>query len=188
MVVDECSAMTSAFGTAGAVMDVAAMELREHGAKDLSLAYAKRALQWYREKAAGRGAGEEESTGLAEALYDAEQWEEARSIFRELSQKHPEDIDHLGYLGALAARLGDREEALLSSDRLKAVERPFLFGAPSYWRACIASILGEREQAVSLLRDAFAQGYPYGVSVLSDMNLERLRGYGPFKELIEPKA
>ena len=187
-VVDECSATRSTFGTAGAVMHLAARELREHGARDLSLAYAKRAVQWYRDKAAGGAAGERELGLLADALYHAEQWEGARSIFRELSQKHPEDIDHLGFLGTLAARLGEEEEALRISERLGAVNRPFLFGGHSYWRACIASILGEREQAVSLLREAFAQGAPYGVSVLSDMDLEPLRNYAPFKELMKPKS
>jgi tetratricopeptide (TPR) repeat protein len=186
-VVDECSATRSTFGTAGAVMLAAARELREHGARALSLAYAKRAAQWYRDKAAGGAAGEREPGLLAEALYDAEQWEEAQSIFRGLSQEHPEDIDHLGYLGTLAARLGEKEEALKFSKKLGAVARPFLFGGPSYWRACIASILGEREQAVSLLREAFAQGAPYGVYVLSDMDLEPLRDYGPYKELVKPK-
>jgi tetratricopeptide (TPR) repeat protein len=187
-VVEESMATASTFGTAAAVMDVASRELREHGTKDLSLMYARRVVQWYRDKAAGSGTGDRELSKLADALYSAEQWEEARSTFRDLSLKHPEDIDHLGFLGTLAARLGNRDEALSISDRLKAVAKPFLFGGPSYWRACVASLLGEREQAVLLLREAFAQGASYGVNVLSDMDLEPLRDYGPFKELIKPKS
>lgn len=187
-VVEESLATASTFGTAGMVMRTVSRELREHGAKDLSLTYARRAVQWYRDKAAGRVGGDRELSRLAYALYDAEQWEESRGIVDELSRKNPEDIDYLGYLGTLAARLGKRDEALSISARLEAVERPFLFGGPSYWRACIASVLGEREQAVSLLREAFAQGSAYGVSVLSDMDLEPLREYGPFEELIKPKS
>lgn len=186
--VDDCLATRSTFGTAGAIMDVAARELREHGARDLSRHYAQRAVQWSKNRAKGSGAEEREHRRLADALYTAERWEDARSILRELSLKHPEDIDHLGYLGALAARLGEKEEALRVSESLAAVERPFLFGGPTYWRACIASIMGEREQAVSLLREAFAQGAPYGVQVLCDMDLEPLRDYGPYKELVKPKG
>jgi len=187
-VVEESLATASLFGTAGTVMRTAARELREHGARDLSLMYARRAVQWYRDKAAGSVAGEEEFSRLIDALCLAEEWEEARRTVRGLSLKDPEDIDHLAWLGILAARLGDRGEAWRISERLKAVDKPFLFGGSLYNRACIASLLGDRELAVSLLREAFAQGCSYGVHVLSDMDLEPLRDYEPFKELMKPKA
>ena len=186
--VKESLSTGSTFGTAGMVMLTAARELREHGAKGLSLTYARRAVQWYRDRAAGGVMGEGELSRLADALYVAEQWEEAQRIVRELSRKDPEDIDQLAWLGTLAARLGNREEALRILDRLKAADKPFLFGGPLYNRACIATLLGEREQAVSLLREAFAQGCPYGTYVLSDTDFESLRDYGPFKELLEPKS
>ena len=111
-VVDECLATRSTFGTAGAVMDVAAQELREHGARDLSRHYAQRAVQWFKNRAEGSGAGERELGRLANALYDAEQWEDARNIFRELSQKHPEDIDHLGYSGNPGREAGRKRRGL----------------------------------------------------------------------------
>jgi hypothetical protein len=38
-----------------------------------------------------------------------------------------------------------------------------MWGNHNYWRACIAALLGEREQAVTLLREALAQGYFYNV-------------------------
>ena len=188
-VVEECLATASAFGTAGEVMLVAAAELREHGTKDRSLMYAQRAVQWHRDRMAVSAVpGEEETVRLAEALYAAERWEEARILVRELSLKDVDDIEHLGRLGALAVRLGDGEEASRILERLGAVDRPFLFGRPHYLRARIAALRGERERAVSLLREAFAQGQPYAVQVLCDMDLESLRSYAPYKDLVKPQS
>ncbi|MBP1769743.1 MAG: transcriptional activator protein [Candidatus Aminicenantes bacterium] len=189
-VVEECLATASVFGTPGEVMLVAAAELREHGTRERSLMYAQRAVQWYRDRMAGRAVpGKEETVRLTEALYAAEQWEEARLIIaRELSLKDADDIEPLGLLGALAARLGNGEEALRISERLGAVDRPFLFGRSHYLRARIAALRGERERAVSLLREAFARGLPYGVQVLCDMDLESLRTSGPFKDLVKPRS
>jgi len=186
--VEESLASASTAGTAGKVMLEAAAELRAHGMRDRSRAYAQKAVQWYRDKAAGDAASEARLNDLAGALYAAERWEEARTIFNKLCSKNPENPDYLGRLGTLAARLGDREEAQRISEKLKAIERPFLFGSPPYFRACIASILGERDQAISLLREAFAQGLRFDVSIHRDIDFEPIWDHAPFKELIKPKS
>jgi hypothetical protein len=63
-----------------------------------------------------------------------------------------------------------------------------VFGEHTYYRAGIAANLGERERAVELLRDAFAQGQYFGYSLHNSLALEPLRGYPPFEELIRPKG
>lgn len=188
-VVEECLATASEFGTPGEVMLVAAAELREHGTRDRALMYAQRAVQWYRDRTTGSAVpGDAETVRLTDALYAAERWEEARLMVRELSLKDVDDIEPLGMLGALAARLGDGEEALRISEMLGAVDRPFLFGRPHYLRARIAALRGERERAISLLREAFARGLPYGVQVLCDMDLEPLRSSAPYKDIVKPRS
>jgi len=97
-------------------------------------------------------------------------------------------IANLGWLGTVAARRGDREEAERLAQALAGIERPFLFGEHTIWRAGIAALLGDRERAVGLLRDAFAQGYMFGVHIHRDLNLAPLRGYAPFEELIKPRG
>ena len=57
-----------------------------------------------------------------------------------------------------------------------------------YCRASIAAVLGEKERAVELLKEAFAKGLTYGSYILADMDLENLRDYEPFKELMRPKG
>ena len=66
----------------------------------------------------------------------------------------------------------------------------------SFRSACIIALLGDKERATALLRDAVAQGsgtedepdsYGYGFIYRHSMDLESLRGYPPFDELIKPK-
>ena len=70
---------------------------------------------------------------------------------------------------------------------MKNFERPYLFGGNTFWRARIAVLLGEKEQALVLLRDALGQGTAYG-SLYLNMDLEPLSDYPPFQELIKPKG
>jgi hypothetical protein len=64
---------------------------------------------------------------------------------------------------------------------------PHLFGNETYARACIAAQLGEKDRAVALLQRTFGQGFFFQTSVHRDLELEPLRGYPPFEELIRPK-
>jgi tetratricopeptide (TPR) repeat protein/predicted Ser/Thr protein kinase/predicted secreted protein len=175
-------------GAPGNVMMEAAQELYAHGHKDASLEFAAMAIEW----AGGRPEAERKTEGrqgfYADALYFAGRLDEAGKIYASLAAEHPEDIDYQGCLGTLAARRGDRDEALRISGELAAIDRRFLFGSHTYWRACIATLLGEKEQAVALLKEAFSQGQGYGVSLHRDINLEPLWDYPPFKELLRPKG
>jgi len=147
-----------------------------------------RAIDWYRNRPPGEAARENNRFNLARALYLAEQWGEAGTIFEELAKEYPDEIRYKGYLGALAARRGDREQALMISTEVASIDRPYLFGENTYWRASIAALLGESEQAVELLREAFAQGRAYVVGLHRDINLESLRDFAPFQELLRPKG
>jgi len=68
------------------------------------------------------------------------------------------------------------------------LERSFLLGNHLWWQARIASLLGEKERAVGLLREAFSQGLTYGVYLHREIDLEPLWDYPPFKELLRPKG
>jgi hypothetical protein len=62
------------------------------------------------------------------------------------------------------------------------------FGRESYWQACIAALLGEKERAMTLLHDAYTQGRAFTIWLHRDMDLEPLRDYPPFQELLRPKG
>jgi tetratricopeptide (TPR) repeat protein len=186
-VIDDSLSLPSGRMTSGEVLLEAAEELRAHGHLADAKEMASRAVGLYRTRAGEEAENDRNRYGLARALYLAEKFEEAQVLFRQLASEKPDTIAYKGYLGALAVRQGDPETALRIAAELEAIDRPYVFGAHTYWRGCIAALLGDRESAVQLLRDAFAQGFRYDVSIHRDVNLEPLRGYPPFQELLRPK-
>jgi hypothetical protein len=114
-------------------------------------------------------------------------WEEARVEFQVLLERSPENPDRLGPLGVIAVAEGDRERSSAISSQLAEMDRPYLFGRNTLWRARIAAMSGEREEAVRLLRQAFSEREYYGIWLHRDIYLESLRGYGPYEELVRPR-
>jgi tetratricopeptide (TPR) repeat protein len=172
--------------TPGDVLRNTAAELHAHGHADAAARALDRALAWY----ASRPAEEQprHRRALAHTLYEAERWAEAHALFEELAAEQPEDIHSLGHLGTLAARRGERAEAERISVALAATTQPYLRGAHTLWRARIAAQLGEPDQALLLLREAFTQGQPYGTWLHVDRDLAPLRDHASYRELVRPKG
>jgi serine/threonine protein kinase/tetratricopeptide (TPR) repeat protein len=178
------------------VMLSAAEELRAHGHREASLKMASRAADWYRSRTGEEARLEDTRSGLGDALYQAERWEEARAVFATLAAEHPDNIFYKGRLGTLAARRGDRTTALRIAEELRRLETPYLYGNHTSRSARIIALLGDKEGAVALLREAVAQGagngdvpemYGYGFVFRNSMDLEPLHGFPPFEDLIKPK-
>ena len=110
------------------------------------------------------------------------------SLFREAEAAAQRDVTVQRYLGLLAARRGDREEALRISDQLAGMADPYEFGREEYVQASIAAQLGDLDRAMVLLREAYARGRMFGIYLHRDMDLEPLRDYPPFQEFIKPKG
>ena len=168
-------------------MRIAGEELRAHGDEDAAMTFLNQAIQWYR----SRPAEELDSLfryGYGLTLYDARRWEEAESVFEELAKEAPDNIWYQRYVGCIAARQGDREKALKVSEWLKNLKQPYLRGEHTYYRACIAAILGDKDQAVTLLKEIFLQGFGYSLDFHSDFDFESLWDYPPFIELLKPKG
>ncbi len=172
--------------------------LRAHGHREASLQVFERAIKWLE----SRPEEEVNTWGhryiLACVFYGAERWEEARDKYKELYKELPDNIPRgvecLGRLGTIAARQGDKKEALRISRLLENDKRPYLFGWNTGYRASIAALLGEKELAMRLLQEALAQGAIYNDSsdyrycIHPNMDLEPLHDYPPFQELVKPKG
>ena len=188
---------SSSMGNPGIVLWDAAVEMRAHGHRDESLRMAGRAVEWLKHRPEEEAKSEETRWMLGQCLYRAERWQEARAVFAEATKQHPEEIAYKGMLGILAARLGDRAEAQRVAEELRKMDRPHLFGVHTYYRARIAALLGERTEAVNLLREAISQGLDqadgvtyqdgYPLALHRDMDLESLHGFTPFEVLQKPK-
>jgi DNA-binding SARP family transcriptional activator/tetratricopeptide (TPR) repeat protein/TolB-like protein len=173
-----------------------ALELRAHGHAGAAQPLFTRSLEAYLalppEEQAKR------LRRIATAYNLAGRWAEAEQVLRTYAADRPDNLaewpDNFsvlevhGQLGTLAARQGNRAEAERISAGLEALARPYLFGEHTYWRARIAALLGERDQAVALLRAAYAQGFKWWLPLHSEPDLESLRDYPPFRELLRPKG
>jgi hypothetical protein len=69
----------------------------------------------------------------------------------------------------------------------EADKRPYLYGNPTYWRARIAALLGDKEAAVNLLRQATKEGNTYS-SIHPTEDFESLADYPPYIQLMKPKG
>jgi tetratricopeptide (TPR) repeat protein/predicted Ser/Thr protein kinase len=188
--IDETLAASGSFGTPAGVIGAASTALRVHIGREEAIEMAERAVAWREGELEGKTVADDWSGHfhMADDLCAAERWQEARGLFLELASERPEDLQVEGYLGVIAARLGDRDEALATLEGLRQLDRPYLFGNNTYSAACIAAQLGERERAVELIRQALSQGFWIGMQLHTDRDLEPLSGYPPFEELRRPKG
>jgi len=166
------------------VLRLTAEELRAHNNVEASRMLLERALHWYRTRPSDQF--RELRLPYAVTLYHARQWKESQTVFEELLIDDPDNMTFRGYLGILEARQGNTQEAMRHSRWLGQLDGTYRFGFHTRWRARIAAVLGEYENAMSLLRDAFAHGLAYGVWIHSDPAFEGMRDFGPFQELLEP--
>lgn len=167
-------------------------EARAHADEQTARQMTNRALLWHDTRGLPSSSRlEREET--AKLLYVAGRWAESREIFEGLAAEHPRNVEYQGYLGVLAARRGDlpgarRIDRWLQAQQAEAWPGPPLPWYVFLWRARIAALLGSRDEAVRLLREAFGHGLQHDSFQEVDMDLEALWDYGPFKELTRPEG
>jgi tetratricopeptide (TPR) repeat protein len=168
-----------------------ALELRAHG-------HLSRSGEWMRSIVDGAPAGEilfPLRIWVSMALLALDRVEDATAMIERSVQLDTLAIDQRGLLGTAYARQGKRAAAMRISDELAQIKEPFLQGLPTLWRAKIAARLGDRDTAVELLAQAFAEGVMYHPAYPSqrgsfwhtDPDFELLRGYRRYEDLIRPR-
>jgi hypothetical protein len=80
------------------------------------------------------------------------------------------------WAASLAARLGDAAQAREMAAKLRDRKPDCHEADTTYQRACIAAQLGEKREAMALLREAVAQGFGGWGWMHVDMGLEPLPG------------
>ncbi len=172
---------------AGWIMSWTADDLRGHGYRTAGREVLERAIRWFETRTAEQSETASLRYDYGRTLYLAGHWDEAEHVFEKLLDEFPRNVDYRGQLGALAARRGDRSEALRISEAVGRVDQPYSFGLPQWWQARIAAVLGERDRAVTLLQEARAQGHvdDWHTPII---DFESLRDYPPFQEFMRPKG
>ena len=176
----------------GLIMLDGGRQLRAHGHKEAAVQILNQVVQWFEGLPQAEKATAANRDISARAFYTLDKWDEAESLIRILHNELPVDtvdgVDDYGYLGLIAARKGDRERALKISQEMKDNKSPYLFGHPTYWRARIAALLGDKEGAVQLLQEAIKQGIDYQYLYSYTQDFEALQDYPPFQQLMKPKG
>jgi tRNA A-37 threonylcarbamoyl transferase component Bud32/tetratricopeptide (TPR) repeat protein len=171
----------------GEAMLDAAAELRVHGHPEESREMLQRFHTWLNSLSAEEASTQGRRRQLVDALNLEDRHTEALDVARGLARDFPEAVNLQGRMGRTAAAAGDTETAWQVFRWLGDQDAPYTFGEEAVWRARIAAILGDREQAVSLLREALARGLHHGMWFHRDNSLESLRGYPPFDEIALPQ-
>src|SRR5438309_1151515 len=186
---------------------IAALELAAHDHQADAPAAGMWAVRWLE----GRPAPEARSVAnrfrLALAYYVGGRVDDARRLLEGLAAERatgvpdyatmrwiavitgdsPDRVTVEGFLGVLAARQERRADALALERTRQAMSPRYLYGRHTMWRARIQAVLGERDTAVGLVQEAFAQGYPRGGVMHLFPSLRSLRDYPPYQELLTPK-
>jgi tetratricopeptide (TPR) repeat protein len=169
-------------------MEVAGDELQAHGHADAARGAYRRALDWLRSRPVDQQATPAARVALTRVLCHAGEPARGRAAIEPLAQAFPDTLRFAGLLAVCAARAGDTVTATRLARQLEADRRPYLFGDHLYWAARVAAVIGQRERAVGLLRQAFAGGLRFSVDIHAEPDFASLRGYAPFDELLRPKG
>jgi DNA-binding SARP family transcriptional activator/tetratricopeptide (TPR) repeat protein len=145
----------SAHPSAGVLMRTVGLELQAHGRSAAGQQLLERSVEWYR----ALPARTRDAHGLGLSLYAAARLEEAAAAFEDVVRTDPEHVAARAHLGIIAARLGDVDAARSVDTWLSNLPSSYLHGQDTWWRACIAAALGQRHDAIRLLREAMAQGF-----------------------------
>jgi tRNA A-37 threonylcarbamoyl transferase component Bud32/tetratricopeptide (TPR) repeat protein len=162
-----------------------AEELRVHGHTAEGRAVASELADWIRARPTQEAQTVVMRSALARALYAADRWDQARALVDTLVERYPESVGLLGLRGRIAARLGDSATAQAASNALLAAAHSSR-ETNALTRAKIAALLGQREIAMRLLRDAVAQGEMQALRMREEPDLLGLRDYPPFETLVRP--
>jgi tetratricopeptide (TPR) repeat protein/TolB-like protein len=160
--------------------------LAAHGHGEAAGRVYGRAVHWLEEREFSAAPPLQRS--YAEALRRTGRLAEAASHADALHSRNPiARIDH-ALVGIVAAQRGDRALAERIEAELAAREDPYDRGGNTYNRARIRARLGDLDRAVELLRQAHAQGQPIAAWIRMDPDLEPLRAYPAFRELVRPRG
>jgi serine/threonine-protein kinase len=173
------------------VLREAVEELRVHGFVEEAQNIAEKLVDWELRQMPDDPSEGQLRRGFANRLYLAQRWDEAFEIYKKLSENNPDSYfytDYIARMGSIAARKGNSEEARRISEELGSINRPYMFGRHTYSRACIASLLGEKQIAVDLLQQAMREGFRFGINLIQDQDLLPLKDFPPFLEFIKPKG
>lgn len=133
---------------------VAAEELVAHGWPEAGTRYFVEAERWLRARLALTGPDESHRYWLSSALVGQRRWHDAEVVVTDLLRDRPDRLLYRGLAASLAARRGDSARAA----ELLADEQPWEKGEMMLFRARVAAVQGNADQATAYLGEALRTG------------------------------
>ena len=165
-------------------------EARAHDHPALAAAAMSRALRWLDQHVppdTNARAVDRWHRDHIEALYYTGRVDDARAEVVAMLATRPKDEFLTGWLGVIAAHRGEAAEVRRIVEWFDAIQGPVYATMPLVWNARILATAGDLEGAMRALHWTFARGRPLAM-YHSDIMLERLWSYEPFREFIRPKG
>lgn len=144
------------------VFVTAADELEAHGHREAATRLRTELVDWLRtHETENRDQERARVVSLAVTLGLLGRHVEAVAAMDSLDGLSADIFERVIVRGRLAALRGDSATAESLADSLARLRVDFPQGIPTYGRAQIAALLGQRERAAALLRESIASGIPY---------------------------
>ena len=154
-----------------------------------AVALARRAVSWLETRSQAEQARMPSRYLRVLALELEGRLDSARVVVRQLLRDEPHYIEARGQLGVLAARLGDRAEAMAADAWLARHPPTFPPGLPQFARARIAAALGERDRAMTLIETLPFRSHPVDVVFFhSDPAFASLRNEERWTRFLKPRG
>jgi len=178
---------TGAANTVGAIMVVAAAELKVHGNENAGDQIYLRAIEWY-QNAGETVAAPVHQTWNTLALFGAGRFGEVLENCERHLADQPDYLWYHGMTGLAAFRAGDQERAAeeVAYYEQLAPERPARF--LPFNMAYFAAVQGNAEETVSLLEEAMALGSAFSMWTHRDPAFDLVRDHPAFQEFLRPKG
>jgi tRNA A-37 threonylcarbamoyl transferase component Bud32/tetratricopeptide (TPR) repeat protein len=191
--IEELATLAPTGFTAGAAILRVGMSLRQHGHGEAAARILDRTIRWHEALPGSQTAKIRNRMSNGYSLYYAGRWEEARTVLEPLKEEMGADAGFLGVMGRIAVRTGDQDSldrylgTLRSLDASTALNR----GKPKLELAQIQALRDDREGALTLLRQAVAEGAGRRVFLHPSMiayDFAGMADYEPYLEFIRPKG
>jgi hypothetical protein len=92
------------------------------------------------------------------------------------------------YLAYVAAEQGDTTRVNEVLRMLRENPNPYWMGGDAFYLARLAALRGQKELAMRLLQQATAEGFGFNHTLHQMYEFDRLRGYKPFEQWLQPKG
>jgi tetratricopeptide (TPR) repeat protein/tRNA A-37 threonylcarbamoyl transferase component Bud32 len=162
--------------------------LRANGHHEVAGEVLQRISDWFEGLSSGHKSASDNRLWYSWLLFLAGQQEDALRELEALVNEYPDSVTYRGKRGFVAAISKDAERAAEDDEWLAGLDWLVLRGSNTYWRGVIAGALGEPGRAVMLLQQAYEQGFSHSWYDMARSELDPLRDYPAFQELIRPKG